>query len=108
MRLGRLPEAQTALLGASMPDTEATAALPNGAAGLYLMGMVCLKMQQRQRAIKYLTRCLGLNPFMWSAYEALSQLGAPLPDGLVAPAPPALGADGALMPMPVLAVQPAE
>ena len=102
MRLGRLPEAQTALLGASMPDTEATAALPNGAAGLYLMGMVCLKMQQRQRAIKYLTRCLGINPFMWSAYEALSQLGAPLPEGLVPPAMPGFG-DAA---MPVLAAAP--
>lgn len=103
MRLGRLPEAQTALLGPAAPDTDATATLPNGAAGLYLMGMVCLKMQQRQRAIKYLTRCLGLNPFMWSAYEALSQLGAPLPDGLVAPPPPTFGGgDGGAMPMPVL------
>ena len=100
MRLGRLLEAQNALLGSSTPDTDATASLPNGAAGLYLMGMVCLKMQQRQRAIKYLTRCLGINPFLWSAYEALSQLGAPLPDGLAAPPPPNLGLDGA-MPVPI-------
>ena len=102
MRLGRLPEAQTALLGASMPDTDASAALPNGAAGLYLMGTICLKMQQRQRAIKYLTRSLSLNPFMWSAYEALSQLGAPLPDGLVAPPMPFFGGDG-VMPVPATA-----
>ena len=53
MRLGRLPEAQAALLGReNINDTEGVAALPNGAAGLYLMGMICLKMQQRQRAIK--------------------------------------------------------
>jgi anaphase-promoting complex subunit 3 len=102
MRLGRLPDAQTALLGPSAPDNEATAMLPNGAAGLYLMGMICLKMQHRQRAIKYLTRCLGLNPFMWSAYEALSQLGAPLPEGLVPPPPPTFGGGDGTMPMPVL------
>ena len=105
MRLGRLPEAQNALLGASMPDTDASATLPNGAAGLYLMGTICLKMQQRQRAIKYLTRCLGLNPFMWSAYEALSQLGAALPEGLVAPPLPAQGSE-ALVPIPVPAIGP--
>ena len=100
MRLGKLPEAQTALLGPSMPDTDASASLPNGAAGLYLMGMICLKMQQRPRAIKYLTRSLGLNPFLWSAYEALSQLGAPLPEGLVAPPMPSFGCDS-VMPVPV-------
>ena len=105
MRLGRLPEAQTALLGPAMPDTEATAALPNGAAGLYLVGIICLKMQQRQRATKYLTRCLGSNPFMWSAHEALSQLGAALPEGLIAPPPPTFGGDGA-MPIPALAAAP--
>lgn len=96
MRLGRLPEAQVALLGTSMQDTEGTAVVPNGAAGLYLMGMICVKMQQRQRATKYLTRCLGLNPFMWSAYEALSQLGAPLPEGLSPPPAPPLATEGGM------------
>lgn len=100
MRLGRLPEAQTALLGQSSngPDTEATATLPNGAAGLYLMGIICLKMQQRHRAIGYLKRALTENPLLWSAYEALSQLGAALPDGLTPPPLPFLGGDG---PMPM-------
>ena len=88
-------------------NDDATATLPNGAAGRYLIGMVCLKQQQRQRAIKYFTRCLRLDPFMWSAYEALSQLGAPLPAGLSAPdatsalQPPA--ADGTPAAMPLLA-----
>ena len=102
MRLGRLPEAQTALLGPSAgPDTEANAALPNGAAGLYLMGVICLKMQQRHRAIGYLKRALGENPFLWSAYEALSQLGATLPENLTPPPLPTFGGDGA-PPMPPL------
>ena len=30
-----------------------------------------------ERGRAYLTRCLGINPFMWSAYESLSQLGMP-------------------------------
>lgn len=82
MRLGKLGEAQHALLGSSAPDPDASAQLPNGASGLYLMGMICMKQQQRPKAIKYFTRSLVLNPFLWSAYEALCQLGAPLPEHL--------------------------
>ncbi|KAL1520325.1 hypothetical protein AB1Y20_021915 [Prymnesium parvum] len=82
MRLGKLNEAQHALLGSSSHDAAATAAVPNGAAGLYLLGMICLKSQQRERAVTYFTRCLALNPFLWSAYEALCQLGAPLPEAV--------------------------
>ena len=92
MRLGKLVDAQNVLLGNAAPDSD-TAQLPNGASGLYLMGMICLKSQQRQRAIKYFTRSLALNPFLWSAYEALCQLGAPLPGvlkGDSVPMPPAV------------------
>ena len=91
VRLGKLAEAQTVLLGSAAPDTEAVAQVPNSAAGLYLMGVICLKSQQRARAIKYLNRCLAINPFMWSASEALCQLGAPLPDPPLHSAPPAGG-----------------
>ena len=83
----KLGEAQAALLGPNVSDPAAEADVPNGAAGLYLMGAICLKQQQRTRAIKYFTRCLALNPCMWCAYEALCQLGAALPEppaGLVA------------------------
>eukprot|EP00962_Isochrysis_galbana_P052789 scaffold24260_cov126-Isochrysis_galbana.AAC.13 len=85
MKLGRTAEAQRALLGsaAAAADPDATAAVPNGAAGLYLLGTICLRLQpahaERARAIKYFSRALELNPFLWSAYEALAQLGAPLP-----------------------------
>eukprot|EP00966_Prymnesium_polylepis_P330705 7386325-Prymnesium_polylepis.1 len=95
MRLGKLVDAQNALLGSAAPDSDATASVPNGAAGLYLMGVICLKSQQRQRATRYFSRCLALNPFMWCAYESLSQLGAPLPDpfkaGEPVPLPPHAG-----------------
>ena len=85
MRLGRLSDASTALLGPGNPDNEAVANVPNGACGLYLIGMVCVKLQHRARAIKYLTRSLTANPFLWSSYEALCHLGAPLPEGLSPP-----------------------
>lgn len=80
MRLGKLNDAQEALLGTSSHEMDEKANIPNGAAGLYLMGMICLKSQQRDRAIKFFSRCLAINPFLWSAYEALCQLGAPLPE----------------------------
>ena len=89
VKLGKLAEAQTVLLGPAAPDTEAVAQVPNSAAGLYLMGVICLKSQQRARAIKYLNRCLAISPFMWSASEALCQLGAALPETHLPPAPPA-------------------
>ena len=98
VRLGKLAEAQTVLLGSAAPDTEAVAQVPNSAAGLYLMGVICLKSQQRARAIKYLNRCLAINPFMWSASEALCQLGAALPEALL-PAPPASGAPHSAAPL---------
>ena len=47
VRLGKMAEAQTVLLGAAAPDNEAVAQVPNSAAGLYLMGVICLKSQQR-------------------------------------------------------------
>jgi len=47
VRLGKMAEAQTVLLGAAAPDNEAVAQVPNAAAGLYLMGVICLKLQQR-------------------------------------------------------------
>lgn len=98
MRSGKIADAQNVLLGSAAPDNDATAQVPNGASGLYLMGMICKQNQQRPRAIKYFTRSLQLNPFLWSSYEALCQLAAPLPDTLKMediPMPPqAVGAPG--------------
>jgi hypothetical protein len=100
VRLGKLAEAQTVLLGSAAPDTEAVAQVPNSAAGLYLMGVICLKSQQRARAIKYLNRCLAINPFMWSASEALCQLGAALPEALLpTTGPPASSAPHSAAPL---------
>ena len=79
IELGKLAEAQRALLDGNAVDPDATAPVTNGAAGLYLMGIICYKSAQRPRAIKYLTRAVAINPFLWSAYQTLAQLGAKLP-----------------------------
>ena len=42
---------QAALLGPNVSDPAAEADVPNGAAGLYLMGAICLKQQQRTREV---------------------------------------------------------
>jgi anaphase-promoting complex subunit 3 len=92
MKLGRTTEAQRTLLGPFNSDPEGTAVVPNGAAGLYLLATACVHSQpaqtERARAIKYFSRALELNPFLWSAYEALAQLGAPLPQAPPAQLPP--------------------
>ncbi|ELR10852.1 tetratricopeptide repeat domain containing protein [Acanthamoeba castellanii str. Neff] len=68
-QLGRLKEAHDVLL------PQPTAVPPMGAAGFYLLGQVLRHQNQRGRAVKYLRRSLELQPYLWSAYEALCALG---------------------------------
>jgi anaphase-promoting complex subunit 3 len=49
--------------------------VPNGAAGLYLLGTVCRKGNRKKQATACFQLCLVLEPFFWSAYEALSDMG---------------------------------
>lgn len=49
--------------------------IPNGAAGLYLLGNICRKSSRKQRAIKYYRMSLELDPLMWTSFEALCELG---------------------------------
>mmetsp|Transcript_48619 Transcript_48619/g.157586 ORF Transcript_48619/g.157586 Transcript_48619/m.157586 type:complete len:244 (+) Transcript_48619:28-759(+) len=94
VKLGRHLEAQRALLGSASPsaDPAGTAIVPNGAAGLYLLGTICLKVQpqppaslprddtnERSRAVLYFKRALEIDPYLWSAYEALAALGKEFP-----------------------------
>ncbi|CCI39359.1 unnamed protein product [Albugo candida] len=48
----------------------------NGAAGFNLMGKICRQNNQRDRAIKYFVESLELDPFLWSSYQNLCELGA--------------------------------
>lgn len=85
--LGHLDEAERVLLSASSVGTAGSAHagpaaagdVPNGAAGLYLLGLVSVKTQRRELARRYFTQALQLNPYLWCAYEGLCQLGAELP-----------------------------
>jgi len=50
--------------------------IPNGAAGLYLLGNICRRSNRRRRAMEYYRMSLQLDPLMWVSYEALCEMGA--------------------------------
>ncbi|CEG48107.1 DNA-binding cell division cycle control protein [Plasmopara halstedii] len=80
-QLNRLIETESALLGGEsyhIVDLDALKNVPAGAAGLYLLGRVCRRGNRRQQAIACFVRSLEMDPFMWSAYEELCELGANL------------------------------
>eukprot|EP00249_Psilotum_nudum_P000982 c13222_g1_i1 orf=51-2417(+) len=70
--MGNLVEAENALL----PHGEPGAEVPNGAAGYFILGLICRYTDRRQAAIGHFTQALTLDPFSWSAYEQLCFLGA--------------------------------
>lgn len=49
--------------------------IPNGAAGLNLLGNICRRSNRRHRAMEYYRLSLKLDPLMWTSYEALCELG---------------------------------
>lgn len=49
--------------------------IPNGAAGLYLLGNICRGSNRRRRAMEYYRMSLQLDPLMWVSYEALCEMG---------------------------------
>ena len=49
--------------------------MPNGAAGLYLLGQIYQRRGQKPRAICALRAALRLNPFLFQAYLLLCRLG---------------------------------
>ena len=49
--------------------------VPNGAAGMKLLGTVCRKANRKEHARRCFEISLDLDPFMWSAYEALCEMG---------------------------------
>ncbi|KAL4152187.1 hypothetical protein PRNP1_009121 [Phytophthora ramorum] len=78
---GQLVEAENALLGGEnchVDDAETVENIPAGAAGLFLLGKVCRRGNRRQQAVACFVKSLEVDPFMWSAYEQLCELGANL------------------------------
>jgi anaphase-promoting complex subunit 3 len=49
--------------------------VPNGAAGLALLGKICRKSNRKDRAIKYFRMSLQLDPFLFTSFQALAELG---------------------------------
>ncbi|MCO5564648.1 hypothetical protein L7F22_018314 [Adiantum nelumboides] len=70
--MGNLVEAESTLSQPGEPGGE----VPNGAAGCYLLGLICRQTDRRQAAITHYTQALTLDLFFWSAYEDLCILGA--------------------------------
>ena len=50
--------------------------IPNGAAGLALLGHVCRRSDRPGRAARYYRMSLRLDPMLWTSYEALCEMGA--------------------------------
>ena len=48
--------------------------IPNGAAGIFLLGRICQRAYRRQHAIEYFKLALEVDPYMWCAFEALCKV----------------------------------
>jgi len=76
---GNLNEAMDAWIVQSSQQSSAsprtTCPIPNGSAGLYLLGNICRKTNRRQRAIECYRLLLKLDQLMWTSYEVICKLG---------------------------------
>jgi len=50
--------------------------IPNGAAGLNLLGRICRRTHRTNKAASYFRMSLKLDPTLWSSYEAMCEMGA--------------------------------
>ena len=78
--LERFAECEKALLFTSSLQTgfidTVTNEYPDCASSvLHLLGRVCLKTERLAKAAEYFSKSLKLNPFQWSSYEKLCDLG---------------------------------
>lgn len=82
--LGKLNEAERALLsptagkilGSKSPLKDVTS-VPGGAAGYYLLGLICRKEQRKEAAIEYFQKSLQIDPALWGSITELSEMGVP-------------------------------
>ncbi|RHY37721.1 hypothetical protein DYB25_008820 [Aphanomyces astaci] len=76
----RLSDAENALIPSTSTRRStgegATKDVPNGAAGLYLLGRVHRRLHRTDQAIECFTESLKLDPFLWSSFENLCELGS--------------------------------
>lgn len=49
--------------------------IPNGAAGLALLGKICRQVKRAEHAERYFRMSLQLDPFLFTSYTALSEMG---------------------------------
>jgi anaphase-promoting complex subunit 3 len=57
------------------PPKKQPCPVPNGAAGLALLGKIYRKTSRKQRATKFFQMSLQLDPFLWTSFEALAEMG---------------------------------
>jgi len=67
--LQKFQEAEAALCGSFGEKRE----IPSG--GHHLLGLICQRLGRREQAIAYFRENLSLDPFAWSSFEALCELG---------------------------------
>ncbi|KAL7529493.1 hypothetical protein ACHAXR_006563 [Thalassiosira sp. AJA248-18] len=65
------------IVSSSSSSSSKPCPIPNGSAGLFLLGNICRKTNRRQRAIEYYRLSLKLDPFLWTSYEAICELVGP-------------------------------
>eukprot|EP00026_Physarum_polycephalum_P002237 Phypoly_transcript_02242.p1 GENE.Phypoly_transcript_02242~~Phypoly_transcript_02242.p1 ORF type:complete len:922 (-),score=189.41 Phypoly_transcript_02242:15-2780(-) len=78
--LGKLHDAQAALTGPSLlrhytHSSSSYDDIPNGPAGLYLLGQIYRRLHQKDKAIACFKKSLVTYPFFWSAFESLCNMG---------------------------------
>ncbi|CAM9350201.1 unnamed protein product, partial [Chrysoparadoxa australica] len=97
VKLGELTEAESVLLegtgvlehGLSASKDGLLERVPRGAAGLYLLGKICQRLNRQDHAAEYYILSLQYDPMLWSSYEGLCDLGVSVdPQALYGKLPP--------------------
>eukprot|EP00474_Spongospora_subterranea_P004064 CRZ04522.1 hypothetical protein [Spongospora subterranea] len=81
--LGQFRDAEISLIegfSGTNPSAMDINLMPNGASGFHLLGQICMKQNRRCQALAYFQRCIEMDSFHWSAYAAMCQMGAALPN----------------------------
>ena len=74
---GRVKDKKNASLKATLSTEELIAQYGNSASfAAQLLALICSKTERSKQANDYYKRSLKLNPFLWSSFEKLIQLGA--------------------------------
>jgi len=72
--MGKYDEAEVALAGKNWTRRTSPHLVPEGGAGLYLLGRTLEHLSDREAAVDCYLRCLEVCPFLWGAFERLSYL----------------------------------